>query len=106
MDACVAATLSDYVAAEYRDRPNDRSSGAAPDEPVCYRTVDGVSAVCSDLAADDDKLWHYCSISPASILLGSLDSSAEGTVANGKTTCAALSTRSTGMSTKKILSKT
>ncbi len=72
LDACLAATFSHYVAAEYRDRPDIRSSRAASDELVCYRTVDGVSAVRSDRAADDDQLWHHCSISPTSILLGSL----------------------------------
>jgi len=75
LDTCLASTFSDDVATQHRDRPNARSTGTAANELVCYRAVDGLSAVRSDRAADNDKLWHHCSVSSTSNVLGSLDSS-------------------------------
>ena len=75
LDTGLASTFSDDVAAQHRDRSNARSTGTAANEPVCYRAMDGLSAVRSDRAADNDKLWHHCSVSSTSNVLGSLDSS-------------------------------
>lgn len=61
-----------FTTALHRDRPNVGSPRTAPDEHVCYRTVDGVSAIRSVRATDNNKLWHYCSFASTSILLGPL----------------------------------
>ncbi len=55
LDDGLASSLPHDFAAEHRARTNDCASGAATDEYLCDGIVDGVSAIRSDRAADNDQ---------------------------------------------------
>jgi hypothetical protein len=57
LDNGLASPLTNNAAAEPGNWSNPDISRAASDELFCGRAVDGVSAVRSDRASDDDKLW-------------------------------------------------
>src|SRR5271167_4398026 len=56
LDDGMASSLPHDVAVEHRAWTNGGASRAAAHEYLCYGTVDGVSAICTDRASDDDQL--------------------------------------------------
>ena len=73
LDDGLASSFPDGVTAESGNRTNICASGAAPHECVCHWTVDGVSAIRSDRAADNDQLRYHGGIPSAPDLLGQLE---------------------------------
>jgi len=74
----LASQLGDDVAAERRNRADIGASRAASDESLCYRTMDGLSAVCPASTADNNKFRYDDGLPVAKVLLGPLDAKQRG----------------------------
>ena len=73
LDYRLAPSFAHHVAAQPRARAHLGASWATSDESICYRAMDGLQAIRSGSAADDNKLRYHGGISAAAKLLGQLE---------------------------------
>jgi len=72
LDNGVAPSFAHHAADQPRARPHVGASRTTADESVSHRAMDGLQAIRTDSASDDNKLRYHGGISPTAILLGQL----------------------------------